>query len=176
VDGTVEVQDGDTEPNTLLTLYGSDAYPAGEGDFGIPTTGTGGSHASAIGSDYIRFLDDTLSVPNITGDFEIISGEMTVETGLGSNSNLEDGASMNIHNTNWTYTLTATLAGERVSVDQVSNYLREQTATVTWTADEGSITFNNAFIQSPGTYTKESGNGKMTFDQSYEAETITVSN
>jgi len=177
VDGTVVVEDSDG--NELLTLGGSDSYPAGEGDLGIPTTGSGGSHASAIGSNFIRFIDDTLSIPNVESDIEIISGEFTVETGLEDNSKLA-AADRNIHSTNWVYTVTATLAGERVSVDQTKNYLQETTGTITWTADdgstnEGSIDFNNAFIQSPGTYTDEAGNGKLQMDNEFEAETITVS-
>lgn len=171
VDGTVVVED--SAANTLITLRGSDAYPAGEGDLGIPATGAGGSHASAIGGDYIRFIDDQLSLPNVEADVEIISGEATFETGLNSNAKVGT-AAQNIHAAEWTYTITATIAGERVSVDQTTNYLTEQTGTITWTADEGSIDWNGAFIQSPGSYTKETGNGKMTFDNEFEAESVTI--
>lgn len=171
-DGTVVVSDG--SGTTFVTIQGSDSYPAGEGDLGIPALGSG-SHASAIGTSYVRFLDDTLSIPNVESDVEIISGEMSVETGLDDNSQIGS-AKRNIHAAEWTYTVTATLAGNKVSVDQTTNYLNENTGTITWTADEGSITFNNAFIQSPGTYTKEAGNGKMQFDNEWEAETVTVSN
>lgn len=174
VDGTIVVEDSQATPNTLLTIYGSNAYPAGEGDLGVPTTGSSGSHATAIGSDYIRFLDDTLSVPNVESDIEIISGEFTVETGLDDNSHTGS-ARRNIHAAEWTYTITATIAGSRASVDQTQNYLQEVTGTINWTASEGSIAFNNSFIQSPGTYTKEAGNGKMTFDNEFECETVTIS-
>jgi len=170
VDGTVVVSDG--SGTDFVTIQGSNSYPAGEGDLGIPALGAG-SHATAIGSDYIRFLDDTLSIPNVESDIEITSGEMSVETGLDSNAKLGS-ASQNIHSTNWTYTVTASLAGSKVSVDQTENYLTEQTGTITWTANAGSIDFNNAFIQSPGEYTKESGNGKLIFDNEFEAETVTT--
>jgi hypothetical protein len=173
-DGTVEVTDG--SGTTFVTIDGSDSYAAGEGDLGIPALGSG-SHASAIGSDYIRFLDDTLSVPNFESDVEIVSGEMSVETGIESNAR-SGGIGQNIHSTNWTYTVTASLAGSKVSVDAAQNYLQESTGTVSWdesTATANSIDFNNAFIQSPGSYTKEAGNGKMVMDLTFEAETITVS-
>jgi hypothetical protein len=175
VDGDVTVEDSEGTPNTLVTINGSDSYPAGEGDLGIPATGASGSHASALNSEYVRFLDDTLTIPNVESGVEIISGEMSVETGLESNSKTGS-AQQNIHAATWTYTVTATLAGSHVSVDQTTNYLTETTGTVTWTAGEGSIDFNNAFIQSPGEYTKEPENGKMQFDNEFEAETITVSN
>lgn len=172
-DGDVTVEDSSS--NTLATIKGSDSYPAGEGDLGVPATGSGGSHASALGTDYIRFIDDTLSIPNVEADIEIVSGEMSVETGLDSNSRVGT-AGMNIHAAEWTYSVTATLAGSKVSVDQTTNYLTEQTGTITWTAGEGSIDFNGAFIQSPGSYTKESGDGKMQMDNEFEAESVTLSN
>ncbi|UBF23379.1 hypothetical protein HATV-3_gp29 [Haloarcula tailed virus 3] len=171
-DGDVVVSDG--SGTDLMTIKGSDKYPAGEGDLGVPALGSG-SHASALNSDYIRFIDDTLSIPNVDNETEIVSGEMEVSTGLDSNAKAGT-ARQNIHNTNWEYTVTASLAGPRITVDQTQNYLTETTGTVTWTAQEGSIDFNDAFIQSPGEYTKESGNGKLIADSEFEAETITVSN
>lgn len=171
VDGDVTVDDGSS--NTLVTIKGSDKYPAGEGDLGVPATGAGGSHASEIGTEYVRFLDDQLSIPNVESDVEITSGEMTVETGIDSNAKLGS-AQQNIHATEWTYTVTASLAGSKVSVDQTQNHLTETTGSITWTAGEGSITFNNAFIQSPGSYTKEAGNGKQIFDNEFSCESLNV--
>jgi len=171
VDGDVTVEDGSS--NTLATIKGSDKYPAGEGDLGVPATGAG-SHASAVGTDYIRFLDDELSIPNVGANTEIISGEMSVEIGLDDNSNLE-GIGRNIHATEWTYSISATLAGAKVSVDQTTNYLTEQTGVITWTESTSqSIDFNGAFIQSPGSYSKESGNGKLQLGNEFEAQSITV--
>jgi len=172
VDGDVTVEDGSA--NTLATINGSQAYPAGEGDLGVPATESG-THASAINSDYIRFLDDTLSIPNVEADIEITSGEMSVETGLDDNSKLGS-AERNIHAAEWTYTVTASLAGETASVDQFVNYLTETTGEIIWTESSSQdITFSGSFIQSPGSYTKEAGNGKQIFDNEWSAESITVS-
>jgi len=171
-DGSIVVSDG--SGTTFTTIQGSDAYPAGEGDLGVPALGAG-SHPSALNTEYVRFLDDSLSIPNVESDVEIISGEMSVETGLDDNAQLGS-ARRNIHATEFTYTVTATLAGSKVSVDQTTNYLTEQTGTITWTAGEGSIEFNNAFIQSPGSVTSEAGNGKAQYDSEFSAETLTVSN
>ena len=171
VDGDVTVEDG--SQNVLCTLKGSQAYPAGEGDLGVPTVGSSGSHASEIGTDFIRFIGDTLSIPNVESDVEVISGEMSVETGLGDNPKTGT-AGRNIHAAEWSYTLTATLAGSKVSVDSTRSYLTEQTGTVSWEADEGTVDFNGAFIQSPGEYTKGAGSGKLQMDNEWSAETITI--
>lgn len=171
VDGDVTVDDD--AGTTLATIHGSNNYPTGEGDLGIPALGTG-SHASALGSSYIRFIDDTLSIPNVESDVEIISSEMTVDAGLDDNAQ-EGTLERNIHAAEWTYEVTASLAGSKVSVDQVENYLQESTGTITWTEDSSdSIDFNNVFLQSPGEYTREAGNGKLSMDGTYEAESITV--
>lgn len=172
--GDVEVYDGDpgASGNLLLTIKGSNAYPAGEGDLGIPALGSG-SHANALDTDYIRFIDDSLSIPNVESDVEIISGEMNVSTGIESNSKVGT-AAQNIHAAAWEYLVTATLAGSSISVDQTTNYLTENTGTVTWTAQEGDIDFNDAFIQSPGSYTKEQGDGKLQMDNEWEAQTLTI--
>jgi len=171
-DGDVIVTDG--SGTEFVRIKGSDSYPAGEGDLGVPALGSG-SHASALGSDYIRFLDDTLTIPNAPGEYEVISGELEVTTGLESNSKTGS-ARQNIHAAAFEYTFTATLAGENISVDRTVDYLTENTGTITWTAQEGSITGNNAFIMSPGEYTRESGNGKLQMDNEMMCESITVSN
>jgi hypothetical protein len=172
VDGSVDVTDG--SGTTFVSINGSDSYPTGEGDLGVPTLGSG-SHASAIGSSYIRFIDDDLTVPNVGSDYEVISGEMSVDTGLNAEPRAGDGL-YNIHAEEWSYTVTASLAGPKMSIDQTQNYLTESTGTLTWDESSGeSIDFNNSFIQSPGTYTKEANQGKMIFDNEWTAETITVS-
>jgi hypothetical protein len=176
-DGDVVVSDG--SGTDLMTIKGSDKYPAGEGDLGVPALGSG-SHASALGTSFIRFLDnedttDELIIPNVDTETEIVSGEMEVSTGLDSNAKAGT-ARQNIHNTNWEYTITASLAGPRITVDQTQNYLTETTGTIVWNASKGSIEFNGAFIQSPGEFTKEAGNGKLITDNEFEAQTLTVSN
>jgi hypothetical protein len=169
-DGDVVVSDGGG--TVYLTIKGSDSYPAGEGDLGVPALGTS-NHASPLNSDFIRFLDDSLNIPNTESGLEIISGEMSVETGLEANARVGS-ARQDIYSTSFVYTVTATLAGTRVSVDQIENYLTEKRGAIEWLAQEGSITFNDVSIQSAGTYGQEAGNGKLQFDNEFEAETIIV--
>jgi len=171
-DGDVIVTDG--SGTEFVRIKGSDSYPAGEGDLGIPALGSG-SHATAIDSEYVQFIDDTLAIPDAPSEYEVISGELTVDTGLNDNAKTGS-ASRNIHPEAFEYTFTATLAGPKISVDQTVNYMTENTGTITWTAQEGSIVGNDAFIMSPGSYTKESENGKLTFDNEWMAQSLTVSN
>lgn len=171
-DGDVIVTDG--SGTEFTRIKGTDSYPADEGDLGVPTLGSG-SHASALGTDYVRFLDDTLTVPNAPTDLEIVSGELSVDTGLNDNSKTGS-ARRNIHPTAFEYSFTATLASPNVGHTQTLNYLTENTGDVVWTAGEGSITGNDAFIMSPGSYSKESENGKLTMDNEFMAESLTVTN
>jgi hypothetical protein len=172
VDGTVEVSDG--SGTTFVTIDGSDSYPADEGDLGVPALGSG-SHASAIGTDYIRFLDDTLEYSGGTITDEFISGELSVDLGLESNSRTGS-ARQNIHATAFDPTVTAELAGDRVTVEQTQDYLQESQSDIVWTADEGSITVQEGFIQSPGSVTYEAENGKITMESEWLGTGLTVTN
>ena len=171
-DGDVIVTDG--SGTEFTRIKGSDSYPAGEGDLGVPALGDG-SHASALDSDYVRFLDDTLTIPNAPSEYEVVSGELSVDTGLDDNSKTGS-AKRNIHPTAFEYSFTASLAGPKISVDLTVDYLSENTGDLVWTAQEGSITGNEAFIMSPGSYTKESENGKIIHDCEFMAENLTVTN
>lgn len=172
-DGTVEVTDG--AGTTFATIDGSDSYPAGEGDLGIPALGTG-SHASAIpeGNEVI-FIDDTLDYSGTPIADEIESGELTVDLNLNDNSKAGT-ARRNIHSESWSAELTASVAGENVTEQQISDYLQEAEYNIKWTAQQGDITLTNSWLDSPGEYAPEAENGKIMLDGTYNAEDITVSN
>jgi len=173
VDGSVTVEDGSA--NTLVTIQGSDSYPADEGDVGIPALESG-SHASAIGNDYRLSIDDSITVPNAPTDLEIISSSLEVDTGLDDNSKFGT-AKRNIHPTEWSYTWTASLAAPSIGHDRTLNYLTETSGTITWQDSDNnseSIDGNNTRISSPGTYTKESGQGKMSMDCEWVSESLTI--
>jgi len=174
VDGDVEVTDG--SGTTFVTISGSNRYPADEGDLGVPALG-GGSRASSIGTAFVRFLDGTLSLPNVdSSQVEIASGEFTSETGLTATAVTGPTASQDIVAEEFSRTLTATISGEKVSVTQTENYLQENTGEISLTTGEGSLDILGAFIQSPGSYTKEAGNGKNSYDNEFAAtEGVTLS-
>lgn len=172
-DGTVEVTDG--SGTTFITIDGSDKYAAGEGDLGIPTLGSG-SHATDISEgNEVIFIDDTLDYDGTAIADEIESGELTIDLGLGDNSKAGT-ARRNIHSEEWSAELTATVAGENVTKQQMNDYLQAAEFDIVWTAQQGSITLTNAWLTSPGEFAPETGDGKIMLDGTYNAEDITVSN
>jgi hypothetical protein len=170
VDGTVVVTDG--SGTTFATIYGSDEY-TGDGSLGVPALGSG-SHASAIGSDYVIFNDDTYDFDGTEIADEIISGELNVSLEIEDNEKTGD-TRRNIHSSGRRVTWTATIAGESESVDQTYEYLTGKSTTVKWTADEGSVTGNNAEWFSPGSSSFEAGSGKATRDIEIQSKGVTIS-
>jgi hypothetical protein len=173
VDGDVTVDDG--SGNTLVTIKGKNNYPADEGDLGVPALGSG-SHASALGSSYVIFNNDTLQYSSGAISDQVASAE--AEVGVELDSDSETGTQRQdvyVPGDGWGATVTATVAAPNVADAQVTDYLTEVVRDVVWTADEGTLTFKNGQIQSPGTITKESDQGKLMVDVEFGFEDITVS-
>jgi len=170
VDGDVVVTDG--SGTTFMRIKGSDSYTT-EGDLGVPALGSG-SHASAIGTDYVIFNDDDYSYN--TGDIEaeIISGELNVSLEVEDNE-VQGTSRRNIHTTGRRATWTATVAGESPSVDQVSDYLTAASFDIVWTADEGTITGPDAEHFSPGSSDFEPSSGKQERSLEFQSSGITIS-
>lgn len=174
-DGDVVVTDG--AGTEFVTIKGSDSHPADEGDLGIPALGTG-SHAAEIteGSEVI-FLGDTIEAGDGSAIAdEIESAEATI--GLGIDDNTQTGtAERNIHATEWSAELTASVAGENVVEQQMVEYLREIASNVVWQSTGGeSIEWENGRLQSPGEFAPETGEAKVMLDSVFAFEDITVSN
>jgi len=171
VDGDVIVSDG--SGTTFITIEGSDSYTT-EGDLGVPALGSG-SHASAIGSDYVIFNDDTYDYQN-AGEIaaEIISGELTVSLEPDDNPRVGS-ARRNINTGGRRATWSATVAGEATSVDQVSRYLTNEVFDIEWTADEGTVTGPNAEYFSPGSSAFEAGSGKNQRDLELQSQGVNIS-
>jgi len=170
VDGTVEVTDG--SGTTFMEITGSDQYTA-EGELGVPALGAG-SHASAIGTDYVVFNDDSYGYS--AGDIaaEIISGELVVS--LETEDNAVVGTSRrNIRPTGRRVTWNATVAGASESVDQVVDFLTGQSFTIEWTADEGTVTGPNAEHFSPGTSDFEAQSAKNERELEFQSSGISIS-
>jgi len=170
VDGDVVVTDG--SGTTFITIEGSDSYTT-EGDLGVPALGSG-SHASAIGTDYVIFNDDTYQYSTEEIAAEIISGELTVS--LESDDNARVGsARRNINTTGRRTTWSATVAGESTSVDQVADYLTNTVFDIEWVASEGTVTGPDAEYFSPGSSDFEAGSGKNERSLTLQSSGITIS-
>jgi hypothetical protein len=168
-DGTVEVTDG--SGTALATIQGSDAYTAG-GDLGVPALG-GGSHASALGGDYVIFNDDTYGYQSGEIAAEIVSGELTVSLEVEDNP-VTGSSRRNIHASGRRAEWSATVAGEATSVDQVVDYLTAQSFDIEWTADEGAVTGPDAEHFSPGTSDFEAGSGKNERDLTFQSQGVNI--
>lgn len=171
IGGDIIVSDG--SGTTFVTIRGSDAYPASEGDLGVPALGAG-SHASALAESYVIFLDDTLKYTGGEIAPEIASGELTVSTGINSNTKAES-TRQNIHAEEWSATMTISVAGPNVSDEQFEAYLTEVVNDIEWQATEGTLTGVNGRLTSPGSYSPESGTAKLMLDSEYSFEDITIS-
>jgi len=182
VDGSVVIT-VKSSGGQIMEIKGSDAYPADEGDLGVPVVGAG-SRGGSVGGDYLSFLDDELSVTpgNIPANisdagFEVVSGELNVSTGLSDNTVAGTTARRNIYPEEFEQVFTLSLAGEHLHVDQAINYLTEQEGELTWTTDQSRTIVGSVRITSPGEYTKEAGTAKLVADNEFEAiGGITVSN
>ena len=172
VDGDVIVTDG--SGTTFMTINGSDSY-TGEGDLGVPALGSG-SHASAIGSDYVIFNDDT--PPQWGGselDAEWISGELNVSLEVEDNE-VGGTSRRNIHVTGRRTTWSNTIAGPDASEVQVERYLTAEANDIAWNADEGTVTGPNAEYFSPGSSDFEAGSGKNERSIELRSQGVTLSN
>jgi hypothetical protein len=171
VDGDVVVTDG--SGTTFATIQGSDDRTT-EGDLGVPALGSG-SHASAIGTDYVIFNDD--QPPQWGGselDAEWISGELSVSLEVEDNE-VGGTSKRNIHITGRRTTWSNTIAGPDASVAQVERFLSAEANDIVWTADEGSVTGPNAEYFSPGSSDFEAGSGKNQRDIELQSQGVNIS-
>lgn len=175
--GDVELgtSDGAATPSIqtlLLTIPGVASNQNIEGDLGIPVTGAG-SHATAIGSPYIRFNEDQLAY---TGPEpiapEIISGEANVDNGVdgtGKDQSVRQSIDVGQRET----TVSASLAGPKPSVDQMVTYLQEVPNDIVWTSTQGgTLTFPNARLTSTGSIARETDAAKLVAESEWASEGI----
>lgn len=169
-DGTVVVTDG--AGTTFTTIHGSNEY-TNEGDLGIPALGSG-SHASAIGTDYVIFNDDSYQYNTGEIEAEIISGELNVSLEVEDNE-IVGTSRRNIHVTGRRAEWSATVAGDSPSVDQVVDYLTQNSFQIDWTADSGTVSGPNAEHFSPGTSDFEPSSGKHARELTFQSQGLNIS-
>lgn len=169
VDGSVIVTDG--SGTEFVEIKGSDAYTA-EGDLGVPSLGDG-SHADAIGSDYITFIGTDYGYSTEELAAEIISGSLSVSMEVESNGQMA-GTRMNIHPSGRRATFAATVAGESESVKHVTAFLTGEKHDVEWDAGEGVVRGLDAEHMTPGETAKEGGTAKHERELEILAEDLEI--
>lgn len=172
VDGPITVVDDGTS-EVVAIVRGSDHYGHGEGDEGIPALG-GGSHASAVGTDYETILDDTIERPSGTGvAYEINSVEFTVENELDTREQIGT-PRMAISAGNRSVQVSTTLVGPTESVQQADEALGEVGANIVWTLSGGSLQADSARLTDFSGVSKSEGEAAMSLDNTFTGETVTV--
>lgn len=175
----VSTSDGATAPAAavdLATIYGTDAYGGAEGDLGVPAVGAG-SHSGVIGTDYIRFTEDTLHYAG-EGEIapEVMSGELTIDNGVdatGQANTLRQSIDVGQRET----TLTASLAGPKPTFDQMTDYLQEVAHDVEWIPNTGagnSLVLEDARLITPGNIARETDAAKLVLEAEWQAEGTTL--
>lgn len=168
--GDVEVYADDDNTNDtiqqgdqLSVIYGSGSYDHGEGDLGVPTTGSG-SEPSAIGSEYAIFHQDTVKdgAGNAIAD-NIVSTEGSVDNNWATPTR-GAGPRRTIVATNRTGELSATVYGELEHLQHTVDALRSVTDHVDWTFVDsagttlGTLRWQDAQVTETGA-TEEAGQG-----------------
>lgn len=128
--GNISVSESGSDQ--LAIIYGAAAYDHGEGDLGVPTTGTG-SHASAIGSAYAIFHNDTVKdgAGNAVAD-NIVSVEASVSNEFETPAR-DSGPRRTIVATNRVAELANTVYGETEHYQNTVDSVRSIGDHVDWT-------------------------------------------
>lgn len=144
--GDVTISDG--SGTTLMTIRGADSYDGIEGDRGVPTTGSG-SHASALGSSFEKFLGDSIDRGGSAIAGEIVSGEIEVDNGLETTPRASTYRRV-VTAGQRSVTMSADLIGEVRSHDAWDDHLQNTQSDVVWNAGGGTVTLNSATLTTPG--------------------------
>lgn len=164
----------------LGEIKGSDAYDGIEGDRGVPAIGSG-SHATSLNSEYIRFRRDRIQYSG-GADIapEISSGELTIDNGI-SASGQDESVRMSIDVGQRETSFTASLAGPKVTFDQITDYLTQNATTVEWLPNDSTVghqsaqlSLDNARLVTPGGQARETDSAKMIVESEWQSEGVTV--
>ncbi len=160
--------------NTLLTIEGKDSYDGVEGDLGTPLLGSG-SHASAIGGAYEKFLGDTVERPGGTSlDDNIASISLTV------NNNIEAEATHNTFKKRLSagrrvVQVKANVFSDRASPKALNEQLTLTANDIVWTMTGGTITAVGAVMKDSGGRKTTLGQAIAQQGETFESKGLTVS-
>lgn len=169
--GNVTIEDG--SGNTLTTIYGANEYDGVEGDLGVPTLGTG-SHASAIGTAYERFLDDEVT----RGGSEIAAELRSTNFNVSNNydkTGVAGSLQQAVHAGQQDAELSATVAGNFEGHEALMEHMRNKQLDVVWTFEGGTVTFKGAALTDVGDIGPSAGDAVSTQDNTFTAQDIIVS-
>lgn len=170
-DGTITVSESGSDD--LATIAGTTDYDGQDSDYGIPATGTG-SHASAIGGSYEKFIGDTIERPAGTNlAYDVNSLELSVSNNT-ERTIREDSFAQRVHVGGRDTEVTATVVGPVESHEAVMDAVQTVKNDLVWTLTNTTITVTNATVTDPGSRAPDAGQAAMTLDNTFTGEGVTL--
>jgi len=171
--GDITILVGTSAGATLVTIYGSAAYDSAEGDMGVPLTPATGSRTATLGTTYEKFLGDDIAYGAGDLAYDINSVELSVDNSIETKPR---------HNTrkqrvtagNRVLQLSATVLGETEYQDEVTRHLQVSASNITWTLTNSTLVLTSAVLTDVGEKTEEEGAAFMSFDNTFEGRSITI--
>lgn len=157
----------------IMTIRGKTSYLGIEGDLGVPLLGGSGTHASAVGTAYVRFMGDTLTRGGVAMADFINSAEITISNNLEMFTRL-DSVRKDIQVGDRTIELRATLYSEVTSVQQFIDHLTVTQSNIVWTMSGGSLTLTGAALTAPGAHRSEQGSAVAQMDNTFMGKGFTI--
>ena len=170
--GTLTVTEGPAGA-TLAVIYGSKDYANSEGDTGVPVLPTSATRVATLGTDYEKFLGDTITYDGGDLAFDINSVELSVDNSVEAIPRT-DSRKQRIVEGNRTLQLTATVIGETEYQDQITRHLQSKSADIVWTLDNTTLTLEGAALTKIGDKTIEAGQAYMQINDTFEGTAITI--
>lgn len=165
----------DSDGNELMRIRGTSTMPDGyEANLGVPALGSG-SHESALGSSYEKFLGDSIERPSGTAiAANIQSGELSISNNVDASAKASN-QRQEIREGNRDVVLSATVHGETESQDQFIANLKHNTDNIIWSSDGGSIQLDNAVNKAAIAREYSEGDELMEVDVEFEGDGVTIS-
>lgn len=171
-----DVQIKDDAGNVLMEIKGKNSYDDRGGDLGIPLLGSG-SHASALGTAFERFIGDVInrggsSIAEVLTSLSLtVSNNLETEPQVGTLRRRIDEGVRDV-------TMSASTIGDGESHDRIVEAMIATAADIQWQLTGGNITLKSAILDSPGGRQIQVGDAKVTQDNTFRATTdpaITIS-
>lgn len=156
----------------LAEISGQVSYNGVEGDLGVPALGTG-SHESLADPAAEVFIGDTIDRGGNPVPYEIPSATLEIANNI-EETERSSGYGMALHPGNREITMEATMFGESMTHDMLTEHLQNVAKDIQWTLDGGSITLSGAVLQEPGERAAEEGQAVMTTDNSFQAAGLII--
>lgn len=168
-DVTISVSGGDD----LCVIYGATNYDFDEGQRGVPPIG-GGSHATAIGTDYEVVQGDTIERPVGTAlADEINTTSFVVENNVSEDPSTTGPRPVLVANERMP-SVDATVMGETEQYQFILDALQANGNDLVWTLDGGTLTLEGAQVDTAGA-PEEPSQGMKSTDATLNGTGVAVS-